>query len=115
MLTYKLIDKKNNILQYKYFPYGKDIKVSGGVVEFDIKNKTHTIKSVAQLDVLKLIKEEEYSEILNHINELRREKNAPLLPNNDGDFECYEFADKLINEIYLQIYEDNIKEKGIVF
>lgn len=78
MLTYKLIDKKNNILQYKYFPYGKDIKVSGGVVEFDIKNKTHTIKSVAQLDVLKLIKEEEYSEILNHINELRREKKCTI-------------------------------------
>lgn len=115
MLTYKLISKKNNILKYQYFPYGKDIKVSGGIVEFDICNKSHIIKSVAQLDVLKIIKEEDYSLIIRQINALREEQNAPLLPIKKSDHEYYEFADKLINEINLQIFNDNIKEKGIIF
>ena len=115
MLTYKLISNKNNILVYQYFPYGKDINVSGGIVEFDIPNKSHIIKSVAQLDVLKRIREDEYSEILSHINRLREENNAPLLTSHKGDYEYFEFADKLINEINLNIYNNVIKEKGIIF
>ena len=114
MLTYKLISKKNNILEYQYFPHGKDIKISGGIIQFDIENKTHIIKSVAQLDILKIIKEEEYSQIINHINVLREENNAPLIPPHKGDYEYYEFADKLINEINLQILNNDIKDKGIV-
>ena len=114
MLTYKLISKKNNILEYQYFPHGKDIKISGGIIQFDIENKTHIIKSVAQLDILKIIKEEEYSQIINHINVLREENNAPLIPPHKGDYEYYEFADKLINEISLQILNNDIKDKGIV-
>lgn len=115
MLTYKLIDKKNNLYRFQYFPYGKDIKVSGGIIEFDIENKTHSIISVAQLDEIRTISEEDYSNILEHINGLREERGFPLLPKHIGDYEYYEFADRLINEINQQIYENSIKEKGIIF
>lgn len=114
MLTYKLISRKNNILEYIYFPQGRDINVSGGIVAFDIENKTHLIKSVAELDELKVISEKEYSQINDHINILRKEKKVPLLEPHKGDYEYYEFADRLINEINLQILNDNIKDKGII-
>lgn len=116
MLTYKIIEKKENIYTYKYFPQGKDLKAEGGIIEIDIENKTFNILTVAQLDVLQEISSEEKIQILNHINALRENKNYPKLDMDDFNKNNTDFifASSLINEIYKQIDNNSIMEKGII-
>lgn len=117
MLTYKIIKKDKNIYRYIYFPYGKDIKIEGGLIEFNISDRTHKIISYAQLDEIKTIDENDYKQIHDHINQLRYEQGIDQIPYpefKDGKYEYYKFADDLINEINYQLFENKLKEKGIV-
>lgn len=116
MLTYKLIKKESNIYTYKYFPYGKDINVEGGVISIDIETRKYRIESVAQLDNEVLLTEGELNQIVQHINSIRQSSKFPLLTTEEIDNfrNSFEFADIFIEEIYKQIQSNNIKEKGIV-
>lgn len=117
MLTYKIVEKNENIYTYKYFPHGRDFKVEGGLIEFNMDDKNHTIISLAQLDEMETIPIDQYKEMVGHINLLRKEKNFPLIDideYNNEDHIFYKFADLLINEINEQIFNDDIKEKGIL-
>lgn len=116
MLTYKLIKKDDDILTYKYFPYGKDIKVNGGVVEINIKTKKYKILEIAELEEKNILSEKEKQQILEHINKLRREKKSPEVSDDEKEliFIPYKFLEKFINEIFNKIKIKNNFEKGII-
>lgn len=117
MLTYKIIDRNEEYIKYIYFPYGKDMKVSGGIVTFNKENKEYKIEEVAQLDIREELTDEEIDQIVNHINLLRKKDNFPILTKVEFIEKNvnYIFASKLIKEILQQIESNNIKEKGIIF
>lgn len=79
MLTYKIIEKNDKYIRYKYFPYGKDIKVTGGIIKINLDNKQYIIEEVAQLDKREDLSEEEINQIVTNINSLREKENFPQL------------------------------------
>ena len=116
MLTYKIIEKKDDIYKYIYFPYGRDVKVQGGQIQVNVHTKEYLILSVAQLDEREEISSSEKEQIRSHIVQLRTSQGYPAT--SDEEFENmiieYKFVSKLIAEIFDQIDKGDIKDKGIV-
>lgn len=116
MLTYKLIRTNNNIFTYKYFPYGKDIKVKAGIVEINIKTKKYKILDIAELEEKNILSKKEEQQILNHINNLRNERGYPEVSEDEKEliFIPYKFLEKFLNEIFDKIETQHGVEKGII-
>lgn len=116
MLTYKLIDHNSNTLIYKYYPYGKDIKVQAGEVLFDCKTLEYQILKIAELDEKQELSENEVAEIISHINHRRKQGGHPILTKEEflkNNIE-YIFAEKFITAMIDQIKNNLILEKGII-
>lgn len=117
MLTYKIINKIREIYTYKYYPHGRDIKIEGGLVEINISNGDFKIIQVAELDEIQSIPMSEYKIMVDYINKLRKENNYPIKEidvQTQENYEYYKFADILVNEIIGQIYDKNLKDKGVI-
>ncbi|EHR35069.1 hypothetical protein ACWOAQ_08945 [Helcococcus kunzii] len=117
MLTYKMIDRNDKYIRYKYFPYGKDIKVAGGIIKIDLINNQYIIEELAQLDKREEFSDEEIMQMLEYINSERKKGDFPLLTKEEFIEKNlnYVFSTKLVEEIFKQIQKNNIKEKGILF
>lgn len=117
MLTYKIIQKNNNIFRYVYFPFGKDYKIRGGEIDIDILTKKYNIISVAELDEKNIISDEEIVTILNHLNSERSKIDAQTLTFEEfkENLINYKYAEKLIYGVFEQIDNKNILDKGIIF
>lgn len=116
MITYKIVEKNNDIYKYVYYPYGKDIKVEGGYININIKTKEYKIISIASLDEKEDISEKELQQIIEHINILRKEQGYELIDikNFDDRILRYKFLSSFISEVLRQIDSSDIQEKGIV-
>lgn len=117
MLTYKMIDRNDKYIRYKYFPYGKDIKVAGGIIKIDLMNNQYIIEELAQLDKREEFSDEEIMQMLEYINSERKKGDFPFLTKEEFIEKnlSYVFAAKLADEIFNQIRKNNIKEKGILY
>lgn len=117
MLTYKIINKNDNVYRYIYFPLGKDYKIKGGEIDINIDTKNFNIISIAQLDEKNTLSDDKIVTILTHLN-AEREKIGVEKLSFEGfkqNLINYKYAEKLIYSIFEQIDKNNVLDKGIIF
>lgn len=117
MVTFQLIFKDDSSYLYQYFPNGNMAK-RGGILKLDVLARTISLVEIAEDDFLRIVGREELKETQNSINELRKENGLSWLTEGELPIEkelrWYHYANHVINCIWKDFLNNNLKEEGIV-
>lgn len=117
MVVFELMSKEEDKIVYKYYPENHTDKKSGLI---SIRPSTSEYElEPAEEDFLCVASVEELNEMRNAINQMRIERGAPELteeemPSATEDEEWYQYVDHAIRRILEEYEKGNIPEKGTV-
>lgn len=118
MVKFFIEKKDKNKAVYKYYP--EDNRENEcGIISVDLKTGDMTVDIPAEMDFKCTAVADELNELRNVINEMRKERGAaPLteddLPTANKEREWYFYADHVMRRLKEEAETDNIPEKGTV-
>lgn len=113
MVTFKLIEKSEEKLVYWYYPEGNEDKRPGVIVVDRIKEEIEVIE-LAEEDWERDIAAEEINELIESINQMKRERGATdfVEPVTESEHSIY-YGDHAVREIIKYLREGQIPDKGM--
>ncbi len=113
MVAYELIEKNDDKLIYRYFPADERDKKPGTVI-VDRLSKKIEVTEIAEMDVENYITPEELNEMIDAINEMRKERGCMDFDEHveTGETSIY-FADHVVFDLRDRLKNGEIPEKGM--
>lgn len=113
MVSFVLIEKSENQLVYWYYPEGNEDKRPGVIIVDRIKEEID-ISEVAEEDWERDIPPEEINELVESINQMKRERGATdfVEPVTEPEHSIY-YGDHAVRELIKYLREGKVPEKGM--